>query len=97
MTAVRRADTFGTRLRGLALRRAAPEPLYFPRCRSVHTIGMRFRLDLIWVDADGETVRVDRHVGPWRTRSCREAYGVIECEAGRADAVLATLDRSCLR
>jgi uncharacterized protein len=94
---VRRADGFGTRLRGLALRRTAPEPLYFPRCRSVHTIGMRFALDLIWVTADGATVRIDRAVAPWRTRSCREAFGVIECEAGQADAVLATLDRSCLR
>jgi uncharacterized protein len=94
---VRRADSFGTRLRGLALRRAAAQALYLPRCRSVHTIGMRFALDLIWVDADGDTVRIDRAVGPWRTRSCREAFGVIECEAGRADALLATLDRSCLR
>ena len=94
---VRRAERFGTRLRGLALRRAAPDALYFPRCRSVHTIGMLFALDLIWVDSDGTAVRIDRDVKPWRTRSCREAFGVIECEAGRADAVLATLDPSCLR
>jgi uncharacterized protein len=94
---VRRADGFGTRLRGLAFRRTAGQPLYFPRCRSVHTIGMRFALDLIWVDGGGDTVRIDRDVGAWRVRSCREAFGVIECEAGQADAVLATLDRSCLR
>ena len=61
---VRRADTFGVRLRGLALRRSAGDALYFPRCRSVHTIGMRFALDLIWVDADGAIVRIDRGVAP---------------------------------
>jgi uncharacterized membrane protein (UPF0127 family) len=93
---VRRADTWRARLLGLALRRATPDALYFPKCRSVHTIGMRFALDLIWVDAAGDTVRVDRAVPPLRVRGCREAHGVIECPAGAADALLATLDRSWL-
>ena len=94
---VRRADTWRVRLRGLAFAAAPQEPLFFPRCRSVHTIGMRFALDLVWLDADGETVRIDRAVAPLRMRSCRAATGVLECEAGQADALLATLDRSCLR
>jgi uncharacterized protein len=94
---VRRADAWRTRLRGLAWRRGTEHALYFPRCRSVHTIGMLFALDLIWVDDLGETVRVDRAVAPLRVRSCRAAFGVIECPAGGADALLATLDRACLR
>jgi uncharacterized membrane protein (UPF0127 family) len=93
---VRRADTWRTRLRGLAWRRTTDHALYFPRCRSVHTIGMRFALDLIWVDAAGDTVRVDRDVAPLRARSCRAAHGVIECPAGSADALLATLGRAWL-
>src|SRR5918998_274593 len=46
--------------RGLAL-----EP-----CRSIHTFGMRYALDLIWLDAEGRVLRVDRAVAPRRTRSC---------------------------
>jgi uncharacterized membrane protein (UPF0127 family) len=91
---IRRAETFGDRLKGLALARGTDEALYFANCRSVHTIGMRFALDLIWVDADGQPLRVDRDVPPLRTRSCRQAHGVIECPAGEADALLATLGTS---
>ena len=57
-----------------------------PRCRSVHTAGMRFALDLVWLDAGGAVVRVDRGVQPFRMRSCREARSVVEVAAGRGDA-----------
>jgi uncharacterized membrane protein (UPF0127 family) len=39
---------------------------------------MRFPLDLFWLDARGEIVRVDHAVPPWRVRICRHARGVIE-------------------
>ena len=64
----------------------ADEGLELPRCRSVHTAGMRFALDLVWLDADGAVVRVDRGVQPFRMRSCREARSVVEVTAGRGDA-----------
>lgn len=43
-----------SRLLGLAFldRKLAPEGLLIPRCRSVHTHGMRFSLDLIFLDAE---------------------------------------------
>ena len=73
------------RLVGLAFRRAPPEGgLLMPRCRSVHTFGMRFALDLVWLGPGGRVVRVDRAVPPRRIRSCREAIEVLELEAGRA-------------
>ena len=73
------ASGFRKRLIGLAWRRVPrAEALLFPRCRSVHTFGMRFALDLVWIDAFGRIVRVDRAVGPWRIRSCRAAAGVVE-------------------
>jgi uncharacterized protein len=55
--------------------------LEIPRCRSVHTFGMRFRLDLVWLDADRHIVRVDRGVPPWRVRSCRQARSVLELDS----------------
>jgi uncharacterized protein len=74
------------RLLGLALRRRPPaHALLLPRCRSVHTFGMRFPLDLIWLDRDGRVLRVDEAVPPWRVRSCRHAAAVLE--AGRMPAM----------
>ena len=64
----------------------ADEGLELPRCRSVHTAGMRFALDLVWLDAEGDVVRVDRGVRPFRMRSCRGARSVVEVAAGRGDA-----------
>jgi uncharacterized membrane protein (UPF0127 family) len=67
------------RLLGLALLRDLPpgHGLLIPRCRSVHTFGMRFPLDLIWIGDDGAVLRVDR-VRPGRIRSCRAAAAVLE-------------------
>jgi hypothetical protein len=74
------------RLLGLALRRRPPgHVLLLPRCRSVHTFGMRFPLDLIWLDRDGRVLRVDAAVPPGRVRSCRNAAAVLE--AGRIPAM----------
>ena len=83
-----RADTFLRRARGLGLRRSMPadEALLIPRCRSVHTLTMRFALDLVWLDGDGAVVRVDRGVRPLRFRSCRRAESVIELAAEQQGA-----------
>jgi len=55
---------------------------------SVHTFGMRFALDLIWLNRDGTVVRVDHNVPPGRMRTCLKARSVVETVAGRADAFL---------
>jgi hypothetical protein len=76
---VRVARTFRERLIGLAFRRDAPaDGLLLPRTRSVHTFGMRFALDLHWLDGDGAVVRVDRAVPPGRVRTCLRARSVVE-------------------
>jgi uncharacterized protein len=80
---VRVASTPGARLRGLLGHRVPPEfALRLDRCRCVHTVGMRFALDLHWLDGDGAVIRVDRGVGPWRFRSCRRARAVVEVPVG---------------
>ena len=62
-------------------------------CRSVHTFGMRFALDLIWLDAAGRVVRVDEAVPPRRFRTCLRARSVIETRGGCSAAFLAQYDR----
>jgi uncharacterized membrane protein (UPF0127 family) len=76
------ARTPWARLLGLALRRPG-RALLIPRCRSVHTCGMRYALDLIWLDAEGRVIAVDLRVRPWRVRSCRAAAAVLELPSGR--------------
>lgn len=83
------------RLLGLAWLRAPPHgsALLLPRCRSVHTLGMRWPLDLVWLGRDGAPVRVDRSVRSGRLRRCARARAVAEVPAGGADALLAALER----
>jgi uncharacterized protein len=72
------------RLLGLALLARAPPAgcaLVLPRCSSVHTAGMRFALDLVFLDAGGRVMRVARSVPPWRVVSCRGAVAVVEVAA----------------
>jgi uncharacterized protein len=72
------------RLLGLALRGRPPPArgLLIPRCRSVHTFGMRFELDLVWLDRDGRVLGVEEGVQAWRVRSRRDAAAVLEVPAG---------------
>ena len=77
---VRRAGDPLARLLGLAGLRSLPPgvALLLPRTRSIHTFGMRFALDLVWLDREGGIVRIDRGVRPWRMRGCRAAAQVVE-------------------
>jgi uncharacterized protein len=77
------------RLLGLAFRSVAPNGgLLIPRCRSVHTFGMRFAVDLVWFAPGGRIVRVDRDVAPGRVRCCRDASEVLELAAGGAHGMI---------
>lgn len=80
------------RARGLLGRRGLParHGLWLGT-RSVHTVGMRFTLDLVWLDRGGAVVRVDTQVGPRRMRVCLRARGVVELAAGEGPALAAAL------
>ncbi len=74
------AKGFRTRLRGLACRdrEEAGPGLLIPRCASVHTFGMRFELDVYFLDRDGRVLRVRRRVSPNRVLWRRGARKVLE-------------------
>jgi uncharacterized membrane protein (UPF0127 family) len=83
---LRDARGFRARLLGLA---GLPSPagdvgLLLAGTRSAHTAGMRFRLDLVWLDRAGGVLRVDEAVAPWRLRWCRRAAALLELPAGGA-------------
>jgi len=81
------ARTRAERTRGL-LRRdtlADDEAMWFPRCRLIHTFGMQFSLDLVYVNKGGEVCKIVRGLRPGRLSACLGASGVIELNAGGAD------------
>ena len=77
-------------MRGLSWRKSVPAgyALKLERCRSVHTFGMRFSLDLLWLDGEDRVVRVDYDVPPLRLRICSKARAVVEVEAGEGRDLL---------
>ncbi len=76
----------GWRSRLLGLSLLEPEQagagLLIPRCASVHTFGMRFALDVFFLDAAGRPLVVRRAVQPWRIVGHRGAVAVLELPAG---------------
>jgi uncharacterized protein len=74
------------RMRGLLGRRAlAPgEGMLIRPAPSIHTYFMRFSIDAVFLSRDGEVLKVASNVAPWRMRSCRKAYAVLELAAGEA-------------
>ncbi len=79
------------RLLGLAHldREEAGPGLLIPRCSSVHTFGMRFALDLYFLDERGEVVSVRRAIPPRRLAFCRQAAAVLELPAHEGGEILA--------
>ena len=75
------------RMRGLLGRRSLPagEGLLIRPAPSVHTFFMRFPIDVVFLSRAGEVLKVSADVGPWRARSCRGAYAVLELAAGEAE------------
>jgi uncharacterized membrane protein (UPF0127 family) len=75
-------------MRGLLGRKSlAPEEGILLRpAGSVHTAFMRFPIDVVFVDREGEVLRIAEAVPPWRTASARGAKAVVELAAGAAAA-----------
>ncbi|WCO65558.1 DUF192 domain-containing protein [Iamia majanohamensis] len=76
------ASTRRARGRGLLGRDGVAGALWLPGVRSVHTVGMRFALDVAWVDRSGRVLRT-RRMAPRRASAwVPRAVGVLEAEAG---------------
>lgn len=78
------AVTSGSRLLGLShLDRALAGPgLLIPRCRAVHTFGMRFPLDLLFLGSAGAVVAWVQAVPSRRFVAERAAEAVLEVPSG---------------
>jgi uncharacterized protein len=88
------ARGFSARRRGLAGMEPMPadHALHIPRTNSVHTFGMRFALDLVWLGRGGKVVRIDSDVRSGRVKLCLRARSVVETRAGHGDRFSHVLD-----
>ncbi len=76
------ADQRSSRREGLLGRDAIEGALLLTPARSVHTIGMRFPIDVAWLDADLTVLRTARLPRNRLSRPVLRARGVLEAEAG---------------
>ena len=76
------AGSARARARGLLGRDALEGALWLPRTRSVHTLGMRFAIDVAYCDAEGQVLAIVT-MRPWRLGRPRlRARSVVEAQAG---------------
>jgi uncharacterized protein len=80
------AATWARRAVGLLATRRLDDPcgLWIKPCRSIHTVGMRYAIDIVFLRADGVVAKVVPELGPFRMAACREARTVLELRAGLA-------------
>ena len=82
---IRLADSFFSRLIGFLGRRSLEEDegLWIRPCRSIHTVGMRFPIDVVFLDAKNRVVKTVSGLAPFRIcRGGRKAKSVLEVSVG---------------
>lgn len=78
------ADHGIARSKGLLGRRAlaSGEGLWILPCEAIHTFGMRFPIDLVYLDRKLTVRKVRSGVVPWRLSACLMAHSVLELAQG---------------
>ena len=78
------ATTFWQRLRGLHAWPCLPwhAGLVLSPCKAVHTIGLAYAIDVLFVDQDARVLECVNALAPGRCAWNRHAFGVVELPAG---------------
>lgn len=79
------AETFFSRLKGLLGRKDLGEGqgILIRPCNSVHTVGMKFSIDVAFVDKNGKVVHLIRDMKPGKfSPLIRESKYVLEVKSG---------------
>ena len=82
MSSLRVVDSLGVRTRGLVGRDGLERAILLRPARSVHTLGMRFPIDVAHLDDDLTVLRTTRMDGLRVGRPVRRARAVLEAEVG---------------
>ncbi len=81
---VEAALTRSSRRRGLLSRDSLAEStaLALAPCAAVHTVGMRFTIDVLFLSRRGRVLKMVSQLRPWRIAGRLGAYATIELAAG---------------
>ncbi len=80
------ATTSQDRRKGL-LRHTSLEPgdgLWIAPCEAVHTIGMKFPIDVLFLNKKRKVLKIKRNMQRWRMAACLRGHSVLELPAGSA-------------
>jgi uncharacterized membrane protein (UPF0127 family) len=77
------------RRRGLLGRTGLPQgtAIVLAPCGAIHTLFMRFSIDVVFASRDGIVAKVSRGLKPWRAAAALGAFAAIELAPGGADGV----------
>lgn len=78
------ADTSAKRRTGL-LKHSGLDPgegLWIAPCESVHSFGMKFAIDVVYLDRKKKVRKVRKNMVPWRVSACLSAHSVLELPVG---------------
>jgi hypothetical protein len=80
------ADSFFSRMRGLLWRKPleSTEAILLSPCNSVHTFGMGYPIDIVFLNSEYQVARVVSNCMPRRMFFCKNAKHTLELAAGQA-------------
>jgi uncharacterized membrane protein (UPF0127 family) len=61
-----KANSFYLRFLGFMFKKSPDYALSFENCKIVHTFFMRFNLDIVFFDKNGNIIKTKKNVKPWR-------------------------------
>ncbi len=85
-TAADIADTSKKRKTGLLKHTSLPrgEGLFITPSEGIHTIGMKFAIDVLFLSRDRKVLKIRPDMGRWKMSLCLRAHSVLELPAGTA-------------
>ena len=86
---VKKTNSAFERMRGLLFREQlkARQALWIEPCPSVHTLGMKYSIDVVFIDKGGVVLKVVSNLQPLRMAMCKNAVVSLELLAGEADKI----------
>lgn len=78
------ADTGATRRRGLLKHDSLPagQGLWILPCEAVHSCGMKFEIDVVYLNRKMQVRKLRKQMVPWRISACLTAHSALELPAG---------------
>jgi uncharacterized protein len=64
-----------------------PCGLWIAPCSSIHMLGMRYAIDVVFLDAHGLIQKMVPQLKPWRFAACWRAHSTLELRAGLCEVM----------